>query len=65
MFHYIRFMISHDRLYMGEAKLGHYRFSSGAFSPTPLSLPGNHNVYSPDGWYAVSSGRALGIYMTW
>lgn len=65
VFRYIKFMISQDRFYLGEPHLGHYKAHDSESSNFPLSVPKNTPGYTPDGWYAVSRGRGIGIYVTW
>lgn len=65
VFDYIRFRIFHDRYYMGEAALGHYRYSNSSFCSSGLTLPKNPKILNPDGWYAVAAGRSIGIFQNW
>ena len=65
MFRYVKYMISQDRFYMGEAKLDHYKRCNSGFSHDNLSVPKNPTSLKLAFWYAVSCGRAVGIYLTW
>ena len=65
VFRYIKFMISQDSYYLGEATLNHYWLHSGGFSTVPFSVPPNPQTHNPEWWYAVTHGRAVGIFPTW
>jgi len=58
-------MISQDEFYVGEAKMDLYKRRNSGFSRVNLSVPANPMSLKPMFWYAVSCGRAVGIYLTW
>ena len=57
-------MISCDPFYLGEASLGHYPIANSGVSEVALAVPKKLKGHT-QGWYAVTRGRAIGIYLSW
>ena len=57
-------MISRDPLYLGDASLGHYPIANSGVSEVALAVPKKLKGHT-QGWYTVTRGRAIGIYLSW
>ena len=64
-FDYIRLKISQDPSYLGEHQLNHYQVCNVGFADVGLLLPRQPITSHPEGFYTVSVGQSIGIFLTW
>jgi len=66
VFYDIKWKIHGDPFYLGESRLDHYAIHMVGYSRTELSLPAVYAREEHKGlFYAVATGRKLGIFLTW
>ena len=64
-FNYIRSKISWDPSYLGECQLNHYWVCNVGFADVGLLLPKQSITRHLEGFYAVSVGWSIGIFLIW